>query len=275
MSPPGSAPRGPTPSGAARAPGAPPWRAVLFDLDYTLFDQRLYVEGALRDVAAAVAAERGQASGPFEHSLLAVWRRLGTRHPRLFDTWATELAADLATDLAADLAADLAPPPAPIDVPSCVRIFHAHAPVGLTLYPGTAGLLRGLRRAGLALGVVTDGDAGMQEAKVRALGVRALVDVVVFTKALGAPKPDPAGLQHALATLGVAPADAVYIGDHPALDVGAARAAGVHAVRVLTGEHATLPAPPGLTPDLVATDLTEALAKLGLAGPISPADASA
>jgi FMN phosphatase YigB (HAD superfamily) len=95
---------------------------------------------------------------------------------------------------------------------------------------------------------------------------------VVFTKELGAPKPDPKGLRHALAALGVASEDAVYIGDHPALDVGAARAAGVFAARVLTGEHATLPTPPDLAPDLVATDLADALGKLGL---LRPSGASA
>lgn len=221
-------------------------RAVLFDLDYTLYDQRPFLEGALRDVARAHAAATGQPAATLEEGLVALWRRLGTRHPGLFDAWGQELGVAM-------------------DVPGCVRTFHAHRPARLQFYPGVAESLGALRGQGLKLGIVTDGDVTMQRTKVETLGVGALVDVVVFTKAIGAPKPSPRGILHALEQLAIPPAHAAYIGDHPELDMGAARAAGVRAVRVMTGEHARLPALPGLPPDLVAASLAEALASLGLA----------
>jgi len=48
-------------------------------------------------------------------------------------------------------------------------------------------------------------------------------------------KPDPEGLQRALAGLGLDSAQALYVGDHP-VDGHAAARAGVRFVRVLTGE---------------------------------------
>jgi len=48
-------------------------------------------------------------------------------------------------------------------------------------------------------------------------------------------KPDPEGLQRALASLGIEGDQALYVGDHP-VDGQAAAGAGVRFVRVLTGE---------------------------------------
>ncbi len=61
-------------------------------------------------------------------------------------------------------------------------------------------------------------------------GIRPALDAVVVSEAIGLRKPHPALVRIALSELGVAPADAVMIGDHPLEDVGAAHAAGVDAV---------------------------------------------
>jgi len=94
--------------------------------------------------------------------------------------------------------------------------------------------LTALRSAGIRLGAVTNVQV-MGEADVRALlatiGVDELLEVVVTSTAVGAEKPDPRGVLHALESLGVGPSEALFVGDEDA-DAGAAAAAGVAFARV-------------------------------------------
>jgi FMN phosphatase YigB (HAD superfamily) len=113
-------------------------------------------------------------------------------------------------------------------------LVHAAAPgtpvdaLAVHLRPQVAEDLRALADAGLRLGAVTD-TAVMTETDVRALlaptGIDALLEVVVTSVDVGAPKPEPRSLQTALARMGV-PADrTLFIGDR-VVDREAARAAG-------------------------------------------------
>ena len=94
--------------------------------------------------------------------------------------------------------------------------------------------LAALRSAGIRLGAVTNVQV-IGEAEIRALlapvGLDALLEVVVTSTAMGAEKPDPRGVLYALEALGVAPHDALFVGDEDA-DAGAAAAAGVAFARV-------------------------------------------
>lgn len=86
-----------------------------------------------------------------------------------------------------------------------------------------------LRRAGFRLGVVSNSDGRVEEA-LTAAGVRHYFDVVVDSALIGAEKPDPAIFRAALDALGVAPEEAVYVGDLYEVDVLGANAAGMPAV---------------------------------------------
>jgi putative hydrolase of the HAD superfamily len=86
-----------------------------------------------------------------------------------------------------------------------------------------------LRRAGLRLGIVSNSDGRVEEALVAA-GVRHYFDVVVDSTLAGVEKPDPAIFRAALDALGVAPAEALYVGDLYEVDVLGANAAGMPAV---------------------------------------------
>lgn len=96
--------------------------------------------------------------------------------------------------------------------------------------PGTRTALARLRRAGVAVGVVSDWDASL-EGTMLAVGLRSHVDVVVCSAEVGVAKPDPASLLAASSRLGVAPADAVLIGAD-ALGAEAAAACGMPSVIV-------------------------------------------
>ncbi len=91
-----------------------------------------------------------------------------------------------------------------------------------------AALLRA-RRAGLAAGVVSNSNGAIRGILER-LGLARHLDFVLDSSEVGVEKPDPRIFQLALARAGVAPAEAVYVGDLYSVDVLGARAAGLPAV---------------------------------------------
>jgi putative hydrolase of the HAD superfamily len=101
--------------------------------------------------------------------------------------------------------------------------------------PATRDALDRLRAAGLRLGVVSNSDGRVEEA-LEAAGLRDRFDVVLDSALVGVEKPDPAIFRAALAALGVAPAEALYVGDLYEVDVVGARAAGMQAALLATGE---------------------------------------
>jgi HAD superfamily hydrolase (TIGR01509 family) len=98
---------------------------------------------------------------------------------------------------------------------------------------GLLGTLDALKRKGLALAIVSGARPEVLEL-LRDDDLLARFDAVVLGADVARRKPDPEGLLKALDRLGVAPADAVYVGDAP-IDIEASRAAGMRAVAVLTG----------------------------------------
>jgi len=95
--------------------------------------------------------------------------------------------------------------------------------------PGCRAVLRQLRRR-YRLGVVTNGIDRVQRARLAASGIAPLFDAVVTSQSCGFAKPDPRILHVALEKMLVLPRHALYVGDDPATDGAAARAAGVRFV---------------------------------------------
>jgi putative hydrolase of the HAD superfamily len=86
--------------------------------------------------------------------------------------------------------------------------------------------LRALRGGGARTGMVSNFDHRLP-AVLDGLALTPLLDVVVLPADAGAAKPDPRIFQLALARLGVAAADALYVGDDPHDDEAGAAAAGL------------------------------------------------
>jgi len=77
------------------------------------------------------------------------------------------------------------------------------------------------------LGVVTNGIDRVQRSRLRAAGLERFFEVIVTSAGCGYAKPDPRILHVALRALALAPRQALYVGDDPATDGGAAEGAGV------------------------------------------------
>ena len=198
-------------------------KAIFFDLDYTLYDQRQYLLGAFWDVADTIATECHLDTESLYSSLLAVWEGIGTDYSYLFNDWLNQLG--LSTQAR---------------IKRCMDAFHAHQPKSLTLYPGVDQTLCDLKN-GYLLGLITDGDTSMQQRKVAALNLVERFDLIVYTKQLTLNKPDPRIFQYALREAKLSATQTAYVGDHPVKDIIGARRAGLYAVRLLSGEFRDLP----------------------------------
>ena len=93
------------------------------------------------------------------------------------------------------------------------------------LYPGVREGLDYLKGRGYQLGCVTNKAAQFTIPLLRDLGVHDEFGIIVAGDTLAVKKPDPGPLLHAAEHFGVAPADALMLGDSKS-DVSAARAAG-------------------------------------------------
>lgn len=223
-------------------------RAVLFDLDDTLYAYAPSHEAGLAAAAGALAAAREVPSevtrAAYHTARTRAFERLGpvaAAHSRhLYFKWVVE---ELGSDLDAALAHALA------------ETYWAAALAAMRPAPGAETLLRVLRAAGLRLGVLTDLTVGIQLEKLTRLGLAGDFDVVVTSEEAGRDKPDPAGFLLACQRLGVEPAATVMIGDNPVNDVEGAAAVGMTSVWLGVGER---PLPAGCRRVGALEDLLEA-----------------
>lgn len=130
------------------------------------------------------------------------------------------------------------------------------------LYPDVRPALAALRDAGLRVVV-----AGNQTAKagelLRALGLPA--DVIATSEEWGVAKPDPAFFAQVVGAAGAEAHEVLYVGDHPANDVGPAAAAGLQTAHLRRGPWGHLWADDpdvALAADLRVGSLAELVARI-------------
>lgn len=104
---------------------------------------------------------------------------------------------------------------------------------------GREGLIETLttlkKKKKLKLGLVSNGQTLMQNAKVDTLKVRALFDVISISETLGVKKPDRAIFDATLAPMKILPEQTLYVGDHPEFDIVAAAAIGMRTAWMSNG----------------------------------------
>jgi putative hydrolase of the HAD superfamily len=115
------------------------------------------------------------------------------------------------------------------EVRECLGRMHRERHLWSSVAERSADALQKLRNAGLRLGVVSNSDGRVEQA-LQAAGLRNYFDVVIDSALVGVEKPDPRIFYAALDALGVAPNEALYVGDLYEIDVVGARAAGMEAV---------------------------------------------
>lgn len=190
-------------------------KAILFDLDDTLYDELSYVISGFGAVAENLARDHGL---PSEMTIRIMLDLLTTNgRGRIFD--------DMLVDIGLYSESY---------VQKLIKVYRTHEP-DISLWPDVDPVLRQLRECGLCLGIVTDGLLSMQREKVRALRINRLVDNITYTDELGDAfwKPHPAAFILALSRLGVEPSEGIYIGNDPLKDFAGPREIGMLTVQIL------------------------------------------
>jgi HAD superfamily hydrolase (TIGR01549 family) len=197
-------------------------RAVLFDLDDTLFDHRRSARAALQAVHRLHAADLDFAEFERHHGVY-----LEEMHIEV-------LAGRMALDDARRerfrrvfLALGVTLEPAAVDaVASAYRTGYMTARLALD---GAAALLTALRPHARIV-IVTNNLREEQQDKLEFCGLAPLVDILVASEEVGVLKPDPEIFRIALKRADVAADEAVMVGDAWVNDVEGARNAGIRAV---------------------------------------------
>lgn len=110
-------------------------------------------------------------------------------------------------------------------------------PIAAVKYPFTIPTLLKLKEMGYKLGVITNGRHEPQALKIKMLELEDLFDEVVISGDVGAHKPSPVPFEAFAKKIGIAPKEMVYVGDHPLNDIEGSRNAGYTPVWVKTINH--------------------------------------
>lgn len=237
-------------------------RAVLFDLDDTLFDHRRSAHAALAAVHRVHG--RGTDLDAFERHHTAF---LEVMH---LEVLAGRVALDEARRerfrrvfLAFGIALDEP------DVDAVASAYRSGYMTARRALDGAADLLLALRPHA-RIGIVTNNLLEEQRDKLQYCGLSGLVDVLIASEDVGVSKPDRGIFDIALERLGVGAADAVMVGDSWANDIAGAVNAGLRAIWFNPDRGPAPGTPPGVSE-------IHALAPPGdilplLLGPPSPAE---
>ncbi|MFF5705845.1 HAD family hydrolase [Streptomyces sp. NPDC012794] len=199
-----------------------PIRAVLWDIDDTLFD---YTGADSAGLAAHLRAEGLAERYGSPPEALALWRRLTELH------WARFAAGEVTfqgqrQDRVRDFLGEPALTAARAD--AWFDSYVEHYKAAWVLFPDVLPVLDAL--AGTHRhGVLTNSSAANQDPKLRHLGLRDRFEVLVCAAELGVSKPDAAAFLAACEALGLPPGQVAYVGDQPEIDARGARDAGLTA----------------------------------------------
>ncbi len=196
-------------------------RAVLFDLDDTLFAHRESAERGIHSYRTALGDPLASAEPAAE---FARWNALEEEHYHRY--LAGEV--DMREQRRARARGFVAPYGIELDDEAAEAWFETyltHYVKSWRLHDDVADCIAAI--APRVLGIITNGDLAFQSAKILGTGLERLIPIenVVASAEVGVAKPDARIFEFAATHLGVAPEEACYVGDRLRTDaIGAARA---------------------------------------------------
>lgn len=231
-------------------------RAVLFDLDGTLFDHAASASTGLHAFVQGFGAEPTPA---LEQSWFDIEDRLYPRYLTGELSFQEQRRERLRQFL----------PLAGLPVPAMdndlddtfARYLHGYEHAW-TAFPDVAPTLARLRKYGLTLGVITNGNHEQQSRKINRIGIEPLLDSLFSSGQMGHAKPASQAFTVPCGDLQLSPGNVLYVGDNFLVDVEGARGAGLEAVhldRAGTNGPATIVSLTELVPLLQPGTLADAV----------------
>ncbi|MFF3351164.1 HAD family hydrolase [Streptomyces sp. NPDC002917] len=199
-----------------------PIRAVIWDIDDTIFDYTGADRAGMRKHLASEGLPGGYAS---VEQALEAWRAITDVQWERFAAGETDFQGQRRDRVRAFLGRPLTD--AEADEWFGRHVVHYEA--AWALFPDAVPALE-LLAGRYRHAVLSNSSIINQDRKLRTLGVRDRFEAVVCAVELGISKPEAGAFHAACDTLGLAPQDVVYVGDHPDIDAGGAVAAGLKGV---------------------------------------------
>lgn len=216
-------------------------RAIVFDLDDTLYPEREFALSGYEAVAGVFADRLGVSTA-----------HLAARMGELFDT-------PLRRRVFNTILAEAGVVQADVDalVAEMIAVYRGHAP-RIHLHPDADSALSRLRDR-CCLGLISDGPLDTQRNKVRALGLTGRLEEIILTDEWGEEfwKPHPRPFEEMSRRLGLPPQACIYVADNPAKDFIAPNALGWGTVLIKRsgGIYADRQAPRGGVPQAAISTL--------------------
>jgi putative hydrolase of the HAD superfamily len=190
-------------------PGA--LKAVLFDMDNTLFDFVAAKIGACREILSYIGKEKrdiiGEPAELFGYFLRGVYGFEDYENIRDYMQERNLFTAQ--------------------GYRECCEIYERGKLQNLELYPTVTDTLDKLKELGLKLVIITDADRQHALARLTRVGLLEYFDLLVATDMTGTKKPDPAHFLFALEALGIKPGETLVVGDSIKRDMAPARKLGL------------------------------------------------
>jgi putative hydrolase of the HAD superfamily len=209
------------------------FQLVAFDLDDTLYPEREFVHSGFRAVAQHLDDLGVIDAGSFLQATTGLFSA-GARG-NIFDLALERLAIDFPAARIGEL----------------VRVYREHQP-RIRPFAESRQLLQLLKDRGVVLALISDGPWPTQHNKLRALGLEACFDHLVFTAARGEDwgKPSPRAFLEVMGRSGVPAAACVYVADNPGKDFVGPNRLGWHTIQVREpiGLYGDASPPPGGEP---------------------------
>jgi putative hydrolase of the HAD superfamily len=199
-------------------------RAILFDLDETLFDHRRAVAFAATSWTEAISPGH-----LLSMEAPALWLDLENKHLPAWHAGEcsfTEQRRRRLREFCGRMGV-----PVPADLDAAYAEFLVHYEAAWAAFPDAGEVIEALSGRGLTLGVLTNGVPVQQEAKLRRIGLMGRLDPVLTPDSLGGNfKPSAECYLQAAAKLGLRPEEIVLVGDNLMLDAVGPAMVGMHGV---------------------------------------------
>lgn len=187
-------------------------KAIVFDLDDTLYSEKDFVYGAFEIVSEFIANNKNLESKFIFEQMIKTLDTQG--RGKIFDIVCDENSIDIQID-------DL------------VEVYRNSKPK-ISLFNESIKILDFLKKEGYKLGIITDGISIVQWNKINQLGIEAYVDSVIVTGDFGDgfSKPNTKSFIEMAKLFNLKPCEIIYVGDNPNKDFIGAREVGYKTVQI-------------------------------------------
>jgi len=177
------------------------FKAVIFDLDYTLYDESIFLLKAIKKTK--IFKEKSDIQS------LNINYNFRIKSKNIFKDILESKGLDNKDNLEKLFE-------------TCIK-----SKIKIYLYKNIRNLLNKLKEKKIKIGLLTNGNKKIQENKIKQLNVKNLFDCVIFANKIGFQKPHKNSFLHILRKLNAKTNETLFVGDNKNTDIKGARALGM------------------------------------------------